>query len=119
MIPPHLMKHRVKLAEPPAAPATDGYGNPSGELLELEGIRAAFVQIDGKTEVATGEGADTVIADYSVYLNAGDGPTPSTRGELRWIVSKTETRALAVVGVREEQEPGATHHVRVFCREAR
>lgn len=117
MIARHLMRHRVKVARPNVSPTTDAYGNPAGALVEEPRSRPAFVQQDGKTEIR-GEGDDTVVADYSVYLDAAGGDPPHEGCELRWLREGVDTRVLAVIGVREEQGPGRTHHLRVLCSEA-
>lgn len=111
-----LLRHRVRVARPTGS-ALDGYGNPAGPLVEDARDRPAFVQQDGKTEVQTG-GDDTVVADYSVYLDTRDGAAPDEGCELRWVRRGLDTRALSIIGVREEQGPGYTHHLRVLCREA-
>jgi hypothetical protein len=113
----NLLRHRVRVARPPSAGAVDGYGNPTGALVEDVRDRPAFVQQDGKSEVA-GEGDDSVIADYSVYLDPRDGAAPDTGCDLVWRRSGQDDRALGVLAVREEQGPGFTHHLRVLCREA-
>lgn len=112
-----LLKHRIVIARPPTGDAVDAYGNPTGALVEDVRDRPAFVQQDGKTEVQ-GAGDDTVIADYSVYLDPRHGAAPDETCELRWTRSGLSTRTLSVLGVREEQGPGFTHHLLVLCREA-
>lgn len=112
-----LLRHRVKVARPPTSETLDAYGNPAGALVVDSRPRPAFVQQDGKTRVSSG-GDDSVIADYSVYLDPRDGRAPDESCELRWVRDGLDDRALRVIGVREEQGPGSTHHLRVLCLEA-
>lgn len=118
MIAPHLLRHTVRVWKPASTSTPDAYGNPGGDLVKEPKTRRAFVQVDGRTEAPTGEGADTVLADFSVFLDHVEGDALDERCEIEW-GTYAGTSRLRVVGVRHEQGPGYTHHVRVLARVAR
>lgn len=102
-----LLRHSVEVLEPTGA-SVDAYGNVASAYPATGVTVRAFVQAAAKTESDIGN-ADTVIGDYDVYFAPTTAVTESAR--LRW-----DGKVLQVIGVRAEQRPGKTHHLRVLAK---
>lgn len=106
-----LLQHSVTISRRPTPATVDARGNPSGNYVADAAAVRAFVQAGDVREGAAAGGTDTVLADYSVYLE----PTVTIDETCRIAWGAV---TLEVLGVRREQAPGVTHHILVSARTA-